>query len=155
VATTLIAALASLPGCGGGDGDSGTLTKAQFVAEGNEICKRGSEEYAELQKNPPKTSEEAATLTQKLIGITREELIQIRDLNAPDDVRPAVNRYLRARQEGLEVLEKGFRAAAGNDARAYAAAQAEMAAGQVDRLKLAEAVGFSECSRPGGASSGG
>jgi hypothetical protein len=154
LATVLVATLAFLPGCGGGGGDGGQLTKSEFLAKGDEICRHGSEQYAELQKDPPKTSEETAELTQKLIEITRDEVVQIRDLDAPDDVQPALNRYLRAREQGLEILEKGFKAAASNDARAYVAAQAKMAAGQVERLKLAQAVGFSECSRPAGSASG-
>jgi hypothetical protein len=76
-------------------------------------------------------------------------------LNGPEEVRPALERYLKARQDGVAILEQGLKAAESNDAQAYAAAQAKMAAGQVDRLKLAQAVGFTECSRPGGSSSGG
>jgi hypothetical protein len=153
----LLAATALLAGCGGGGGGGGedaTLTKAELVAKGNEICRQGDQKYTALQKNPPKTSAEAATLTQKLIGITNTEVDRIQALNAPDEVRPALERYLEAREDGLAVLEQGLKAAEDNDAQAYAAAQARMAAGQVDRLKLAQAVGFSECSRPGGSSSG-
>jgi hypothetical protein len=151
----LLAAIALLPGCGGGGGDGGTLTKDELIAQGNEICKQGDKQYTELQKNPPKTSQEAATLTQKLIGITNSEVDQIRALNAPEEAQPALDRYLKAREDGLAILEQGLKAAENNDAQAYAAAQAKMAAGQVDRLKLAQAVGFTECSRPGGSSSGG
>jgi hypothetical protein len=150
-----LATVALLPGCGGGGGDAGDLTKAEVIAKGNEICRQGDRQYTELQKNPPKTSEEAATLTQKLIAITNSEVDQIGALNAPEEVRPALDRYLKARQSGLAVLEQGLKAAENNDARTYAAAQAKMAAGQVDRLKLAQAVGFTDCSRPGGSSSGG
>jgi len=151
----LCATLALLLGCGGGGGDGGSPTKAELVAQGNDICRQGDKQYAELQKNPPKTSQEAATLTQKLIAITNSEVDQIRALKAPDEVRPALERYLKAREDGLAILEQGLKAAENNDAQAYAAAQAKMAAGQVDRLKLAQAVGFTDCSRPGGSSSGG
>jgi len=155
VLTVLLATIVALSGCGGGGGDSGTLTKSEFIAKGDEICRQGDQQYAKLQQNPPQTSTEAASLTQKLIDITNTELSQLRGLGAPADVRPALGRYLRARQQGIAVLEKGLKAAQNDDFRAYAAAQAKMAAGQVDRLKLAQAVGFSACSRPGGTSSGG
>ena len=79
----------------------------------------------------------------------------MRALNAPPEVRPALERYLTARVDGLAILEQGLKAAENDDARAYIAAQSKMAAGQVDRLKLAQAVGFTDCSRPGGSSSGG
>jgi hypothetical protein len=152
---TLLATVALLPGCGGGGGDGGTLTKAELVARGDEICRQGDKQYTELQKNPPKTSEEFATLTEKLIAITKGEVDQMRSLNAPDEVRPALQRYLEARAEGLTILEQGLKAAENDDPQAYIAAQSKMAAGQVKRLKLAQAVGFTECSRPGGSSSGG
>jgi hypothetical protein len=151
----LLATVALVTGCGGGGGDAGTLTKAELIAQGNEICRQGDKQYTELQQNPPKTPQDAATLTQKLIAITNSEVNQIHSLNGPEEVRPALERYLKARQDGVAILEQGLKAAESNDAQAYAAAQAKMAAGQVDRLKLAQAVGFTECSRPGGSSSGG
>jgi hypothetical protein len=156
LAIAALSTVAALTGCGGGNGDhGGALTKKEVIARGNEICRQGDKQYTELQKNPPKTSEEAATLTQKLISITNREVDQLESLNAPEEVRPGLERYLKARQSGLAVLEQGLKAAESNDARAYAAAQAKMASGQVDRLKLAQAVGFTDCSRPGGSSSGG
>jgi hypothetical protein len=151
----VLAGVVLLSGCGGDGGDSGTLSKAEFAAKGDEICRQGDKQYSELQKNPPKTSQEAATLTQKLIGITNSEVDQIRALNPPQEAQAALERYLKARESGLAILEQGLKAAENNDAQAYAAAQAKMAAGQVDRLKLAQVVGFTQCSRPGGSSSGG
>lgn len=150
-----LATVALLPGCGGGDGDGGTLTKAALIAQGDEICRQGDRQYTELQKNPPKTSDEFAALTEKLIGITKGEVDKMRALKAPPEVRPALERYLAARVDGLAILEQGLKAAENNDARGYIKAQSKMAAGQVDRLKLAQAVGFTDCSRPGGSSSGG
>jgi hypothetical protein len=62
-------------------------------------------------------------------------------------------RYLNAREQGIALLKKGLAAAQGGNAQAYAAAQAAITKGQVKRLKLARAVGFTECSRPAGATS--
>jgi hypothetical protein len=156
-ALTLLAAVAGLAGCGGGDGGetSTQLTKAEFVAKGDGICREGDERYAHAQQNPPTTAAGNAALTEKLIQITNDQLSQIRALDAPADVQPALDRYLHAREQGVGILEQALSAARDNDAPAYAAAQAKMAAGQVDRLRLAQAVGFSECSRVGGTASGG
>jgi hypothetical protein len=136
-------------GCGGG-GD-GTLTKDEFISQGDEICKNAHDQFAELQKNPPTTADEAAALTQKLIDISENELSQLRDLNAPAAVRSSLDKYLSAREQGIAILKNGLAAAQKGDARAYAAAQAQTAKTQVNRLKLARAVGFDECSRPAGA----
>lgn len=143
---TALMAGTALAGCGGGGG--GTLTKADFVSKGDQICKAAHDQFAALQKSPPTTAAEAGALTQKLIDISNSELDQIRGLNAPTDVQPALDRYLKAREQGIALLKKGLVAAQNGNARAYAAAQAEITKGQIGRLKLARAVGFNECSRP-------
>jgi hypothetical protein len=145
-AMTALLAGTALAGCGGG-GES-TLNKADFVSKGDQICKEAHDQFAELQKSPPTTAAEAAALTQKLIEISTSELDQIRGLDAPADVQPALDRYVKAREQGIALLKKGLAAAENGNARAYATAQAEIAKGQVGRLKLARAVGFNECSRP-------
>lgn len=139
-----VAALLDLGPFGGGGGE---LSKPEFIAKGDGICKDAHEQFAQLQQSPPSSAPEAVALTQRLIGISENELNQIRDLDAPPEVQPALDRYLRAREQGIGILRQGLEAAQNEDARAYAAAQAKITAGQVHRLKLAQAVGFSECSR--------
>src|SRR5207249_3866976 len=95
-AASALLAAAALGGCGGG-GDN-TLTKAEFVSKGDQICTDAHNQFAALQKNPPSTAAEAAVLTQKLIDISSSELDQIRGLAAPADVQPALDRYLKARE---------------------------------------------------------
>ena len=146
----VIVALAALFGLGPFDDDGGSttaLSKAQFTAKGDQVCKSAHERFAELQKTPPKSAEETAALTQNLIEISENELSQIRALEVPPQVQPALDRYLQAREQGIAELKKGLQAAQDKNARAYADAQAKIAAGQVQRLKLARAVGFSDCSR--------
>lgn len=137
-----------------GDEGNASLTRAEFIANGDQACKRAHEQFAELQKNPPDSAEGAVSLTQNLVEISQDELSQIRALDAPREVQPALDRYLRAREQGIALLERGLQAAKERNARAYASAQAEVAAGQVRRLKLAQAVGFSECSLAQGGAAG-
>jgi hypothetical protein len=146
----VIVALAAVFGLGPFDDDGGsttTLDKAQFTAKGDQVCKAAHQKFVELQKTPPKSAEGAATLTQNLIEISENELSQIRALDVPPQVQPALDRYLQAREQGIAELKKGLQAAQDKNARAYADAQAKIAAGQVQRLKLAREVGFSDCSR--------
>jgi hypothetical protein len=144
----VIAALAALLDLGPFGGGGGELSKADFIAKGDAICKDAHDQFAQLQKSPPTDAAEAVALTQRLIEISENELNAIRDLDAPAEVRPALDRYLRVREQGIDVLRQGLEAAQKKNAQAYAAAQAKITAGQVHRLKLAQAVGFSECSRP-------
>jgi hypothetical protein len=155
---TTVAALvaAGLGACGGGGGTSTTagssaaLTKSQLIAQGDAICKDARNRFAQLQGSPPTTPEETATFTQELIDITESEVSQLRALNPPPDVKPALDRYLQAMDENIDVLKQGLRAAQRSDATAYAQAQAKAVQGQVKRLQYAQAVGFEECSRPAG-----
>lgn len=152
--------VALLAGCGGG-GSSGTtttgaeeLTKAELIAKGDAICKDAHDRFAELQGSLPTTPDETATFTQKLIDITSSELSELRSLNAPASVKPALDSYLKAVDRNLGVLKQGLRAAQDSDATAYAKAQAKAVKDQVERLQLAQAVGFKECSRPAGTAPG-
>ena len=130
------------------------LTKKEFVANGDEICRHAAERYGQLQQEPPTTSAGAADQTRKLIAITGDELAQIRALRPPEQLSAALDRYLRVRERGVAILKQELKAAQSNDPGAFAASRARMAAGQVARLRLAQAVGFQDCSRPGAAASG-
>jgi hypothetical protein len=144
-----VVALAAVFGLGpfGGDDSGTTLTKAQFTAKADQVCKEAHDKFVELQKTPPNSAQGAVALTQNLVGISEDELSRIRALDAPPEVQPALDRYLQAREQGIAELKNGLQAAQDRNARAYADAQAKIAAGQVQRLKLARAVGFTECSR--------
>jgi hypothetical protein len=152
--------LAALGGCGGGGESSsttttGSLSKSQLVAQGDSICKDAHDEFAQLQQNPPTTSDEAAALTQKLIDISQTELTRLQDLSPPADVKPALDSYLKSLEENIAVLKQGLKAAQKGDATGYTKAQAKTVKQQVKRLQLAQAVGFQVCSRPAGIASSG
>jgi hypothetical protein len=154
VSVALTLAATALGGCGPFAG-SEELSSEEFLARGDEICKEGREKYLELQREPPQSAAEAAELTRSLIEITEDEIEDLRDLDAPAGSQDALADYLDSREAGLRVLEDGLAAAEDEDAEAYAEAQAQIARQQVDRARLAEKVGFSECSQPltGGAGS--
>ncbi len=147
---------AGVGACGGGGGSSSTtstaaeLTKSELVAQGDAICKDAHDRFAELQGSLPTTAEETATFTKKLIDITESEVTQLRALNPPASVKPALDSYLKSLDKNVDVLKQGLKAAQQSDATAYARAQAQAVKGQVKRLQYAQAVGFKECSRPAG-----
>jgi hypothetical protein len=151
---TLLAAL--LAGCGGGASSSTSstggeeLSKSELIAKGDAICKDAHDRFAELQGSLPTTPEETATFTQRLIDITETQISQLRDLEPPSSVKPALDDYLKALDKNVAILKEGLAAAQRSDATAYAKAQAKAVKDQVERLQLAQAVGFEECSRPAG-----
>jgi hypothetical protein len=156
-----LGALAGLAGCGGGDEETtgapqGPLSKSELVAEGDAICQEASDRFAQLREDPPTTAQESATFTQQLIEITEDQVSQLRALDPPASLEPAMERYLAALEKNIDTLREGLVAAQQDDPTAYAEAQAKAVEGQVERLRLAQAVGFSSCSRPaGGGAAGG
>jgi hypothetical protein len=156
-AASLLVAFFLLPGCGGGGQETGggSLTKAEVISQGDAICKRAREDFLAAEPPAPTSPERAAALQRALIRTSEEEVSRIRALAAPAEVEPALDRYLRARERGIALLKRGLEAAEREDLSSYAAAQRRVASGQLDRLNLARQVGFVDCSRPGGASSGG
>ena len=123
------------------------LSEAEFLAQGDEICAQAHSDYEDLQRSLPVTSAEATELTEELVAISRDELDAIAELAAPDALDPEVERYLRSREGGIELLREGLAAAERSDAFAYEEAQADLGSGQPERARLARQVGFDECSR--------
>jgi hypothetical protein len=116
-----VVALVLIAGCGGGsdsntstDATSSSLTKAEFVKQGNAICAKGSKEINEgfekfveenglsKTKAPSKAVQEKAVRT-VLIPRIRKELEDIRALGPPDEEAEAA---LDAAEEALEKGEE-------------------------------------------------
>ena len=123
------------------------VSEAEFLARGDEICAAAHEAFTKAQsKASGQTPSEAVALTDELIAIAEEELADIEELAPPEELAGDLDRYLAARERGIDTLREGRAAAERADIFEYENAQAKMARGQVKRLELAEAVGFSECS---------
>jgi hypothetical protein len=129
---------------------------ARAIAEGDDICAAASEEVAALRADAaPRTPAEAAKLTEGVIDAYEAEIADLEALSVPAELADELDRYVTAREQALAPLRDGLAAARSGDAQAYAEAQAEAAAGQVKRTRLAREVGFSECSVPIGSASAG
>ena len=126
------------------------LTVEEFIAQGDEICSQAHDEFLDLQDGVvPRTPGDAAELTGALIEVAEEERDAIADLSEPETLSAQVDRYLEARERGIEILEKGRAAADDADPSEYALLQAELAATQIDpRFEIAGEIGFVECSKP-------
>ena len=124
------------------------LLESELLVRGDEICRAAHEAFLDLQVDPPQTPNEAAALTRNLVGISEDELDRLDELEPPPALESALERYLEAREEGIELLRDGLEAAEARDPGAYDRAQAELEESQPERRRLARAVGFAVCSRP-------
>jgi hypothetical protein len=114
LAVSLLAA-----GCGGGsDSNSSTasLTKAEFLKQGNAICKHGNMEIeAEFEKfvkehhlsqNKQPTQAQLTEASETfLIPMIRKEVDQLKALGAPEGEEAKVDAIIEAAEESLETAE--------------------------------------------------
>ncbi len=105
-------------GCGGSDDGTTTasLTKAEFVKQGNAICQAGNEEinsevesFAEengLSGNDQPTAEQLEELaTDILIPSVSKQVGEVRDLGAPSAVEQEVDAFLDHAEKVVEEVE--------------------------------------------------
>jgi regulator of protease activity HflC (stomatin/prohibitin superfamily) len=103
-----------------------------------------------VQSEPPTDREDSIRFAEELIAVFEDELAELESLQPPEEREQAFDDYLAARREAIDLLEEGRDAAEENDPEGYADAQAEVAAGQVERAELAREAGLSDCSRIAG-----
>lgn len=129
-------------------GSSDTSRNGDFLASADRICNNAHGDFGSQQQSQPKTASEAAQMTKNLLEVAQGELDQIQELTPPPNLKSKVARYLSAREQGVALLQRGVRAAEGDDFGAYESLQAKLAAGQRQRQRLAQAIGLEECSQP-------
>jgi hypothetical protein len=124
------------------------LSAAEFLAQGDEICKQAHDEFLEAQGASPRTAEDAETQVEALIEIAEEERDAILGLGVPASLAEDVDDYVAEREQGIETLQDGVAAARDDDPIAYEEAQAELASQQAKRQEVAQELGFNKCSEP-------
>lgn len=123
---------------------------SELITRGDEICRRAHEAFAELQREPLRTAEQAAALTGRLIGIAEDEARELEALGGPEDFQAEIDDYVAARHEAIDAMREGQQAAEDGDAAGYASAQEAVADTQRERHRIARRIGFAVCSRPFG-----
>ena len=124
----LVALAALVAGCGGGDDttdETVTLTKTEFIKQGDAICKEGNkeieegfEEYAEendLPENKEPSSEQGVEITETVIlPNVQQQAEEIRELGAPEGDEDQVDELLTSLEDAVaegeddpELLFKG------------------------------------------------
>jgi hypothetical protein len=124
------------------------LSAAEFLAQGDEICKQAHDEFLDIQGSVPRTAADAEAQVEALIEVAEEERGGILDLGAPDSLAEDIDVYVADREQGIKVLRAGLAAARDDDPIGYEEAQAELASQQAKRQEVAQRLGFSVCSEP-------
>ncbi len=116
--TAALAFAAVAAGCGGNDDSDNTasLTKAQFLKQGNAICAAGNKEIEEefeafnedghLDENQEPSDAEAEEIANTiLIPSVSKQIDELRELGAPEGEEEKVDEILDAAEEALEEVE--------------------------------------------------
>ncbi|MGN6258582.1 MAG: hypothetical protein ACTHN3_12675 [Solirubrobacterales bacterium] len=112
VLAALAAMLLLAVGCGGG-GDS-SLTRAEFVKQGNAICKEGEKERGKMIEGAlklVKPGEEATTADQEkvvqtaLVGPYRKMAKKLEGLEAPQGDEETIESLIKAMEEAAQKAE--------------------------------------------------
>jgi hypothetical protein len=108
----ILAALSLLfAGCGGGDDETSSLTKAQFVKQGNALCKKAEEEkgkaikslVAKLNPRAQFTMERKEQLVVTIILPPYEQTTEdLQNLGAPEGDEEKVEAIVKAREEAAK-----------------------------------------------------
>jgi hypothetical protein len=133
-------------GCG--SSSSSQPSTADLIAKGDAICKQAQTDSdhavsSQHVSNPA----QAEKLTAQLLQISESELAKLRALTAPEDVKAALDAYLKSREKGVELIKQANQAAHDNNPQGYFSAISRLHQTQKERSGLAQKVGFTQCSQ--------
>jgi serine/threonine protein kinase len=126
-----------------------TLTEAQLIEKGDEICADSQDTFATYRAEFPSGESEAnAPYSRLLVTISSRAISRFNDLTPPPGLEKQYEAYVKAQEEVGEWDRDALRAAEGEDLTAYLEARESRDQTQPERERLADAVGFKVCSQP-------
>jgi len=141
VAALALAGVAA--GCGGGDGGGDRLTKAEYIAQADAICKAANEKIDALGE--PASLEEVAALATSAIEIQEGSLAELRALKPPEEDEATLNEAYALVEQQVEVGKKVKAAAEAGDLEAIQTLIAENEPLDDQADKIAADYGLTEC----------
>jgi len=126
-----------------------TLTKAELVRKGDEICADSQTTYKSYLGRFPGGEEEADPVYSRLlVTISSKAVRRFRALDPPPALEQPLDAYVNAQEEVAGWDRDALSAAEAGDAAAYAKARESREATKEERERLADVVGFEVCSQP-------
>jgi hypothetical protein len=146
----LAAAAAALAGCGGSDDDGGEeprLTKAQWIAKADAICKQS---FAAARKIPqPRSPEQFDDYLAKVLAISRRFDPQFAALEAPEGDEKTIENLVRLNEEGTLLLANLLEAVRAQNVAKVERIVAQGTANAKEFGAAARAYGSKECAKAG------
>jgi hypothetical protein len=133
---------------------TGPLTKAEFIAQADEICEKVKEEDASVETRfnqlnqaakTQKEGEEAADLLRELAGYVSDGLTKVGELEPPAADTEAVNSYLKAAEGRVSTEEEIADAIAAKNKSRLESLSEEFSSNSALITEEAERYGFKVC----------
>lgn len=149
---SVLAATLALAGCGGPDIDLGagrglSSPAGDFDGAAATVCREVAQRFDEIQADPPRTFAQAGVVLGALLDAARGGEEQLRALDPPAGRAAAFARYLAARGDVIEQLERAREAAAAEQGGAYERARDAALESATLRFKLATRAGLNGCAK--------
>ena len=147
VASPVLAVLAiAVAGCGGGGGGGGeTLSKPEFQAKANAICKQFNADIDKL--GAPSSFNEIPAFTDKAIALSDAALNKLGDLKPPKEFQDDWNQWLDYGSQLHDTADDLKAAAKNKDAAALKAAGAKADARDKKSDAIAVKLGLQTCAQ--------
>jgi len=143
-ALATFAALFVLASCGGGGETTAALTKAEFIAQGDEICAKGDEDgqakadkFAEdrdIDVENPTEAELEEVMTKAFVPVLRQEAEELSELGLPEGEEEQAEAIVASLEKATEEIED-------EPGRAFSATDTPLK----EVSKLANEFGFENC----------
>lgn len=109
-----VAVALAIAGCGGGD-SSGSISKEEFIAKADAICKKSNSRmeaaFGKFLQGNPNLTKTTGPKFERLVGDVmvpnlKREVEELRALEIPDGGEEKVNAMIAALEEGVETAER-------------------------------------------------
>jgi len=145
---------AAFAGCGGSDGDSGALSKEDFIAQADQICadsiaesKTNEDDFvAAIGANDIETAADIIAANGDLIS---EGVDQVEALEAPEEDQETIDEFISISREQADLLAELADAVRADDGAAVEEISAEGETIQAESDALADEYGMVDCGSAG------
>ncbi len=124
-----------------------TLTEAQLIKKGDEICADSQATYKAYNGEfPNKKLETGVAYSNLLVGISSKAVRRFNELDPPPSLRKGYEAYVASQEEVAQWDEEALEAAEAGDEAAERQAREDNWDTEPERQEMAEAIGFKTCS---------
>jgi hypothetical protein len=132
----------AMTGCGGGGGGE-RLSKAEFVAQADAICRKYEARLDALGQ--PMNVTELRSFADKALPIAKDGRDELDDLKPPEELENNYDAWLEQGDEAIEIVERLRDAAAEGDQAEIERIAADAQRTDAEANRLAGELGFEQC----------